>query len=40
MADYMSDAALTYTLPQFIEMRYTDQLTYHNFSIVEVVNGL
>lgn len=40
LAQYMSDAALTYTIPQFIEMRYSDELTYHNFSIIEKINGL
>lgn len=40
LAQYMSDAALTYTLPQFIQMRYSDEMTYHNFSIVEKINGL
>lgn len=39
MANYSSNPALTYTLDQFISMKFTDELTYHNFSIIEMVNG-
>lgn len=39
MANYSSNPALTYTLDQFISMKFTDELTYYNFSIIEMVNG-
>lgn len=39
MRDYPSNPALTYTLDQFISMKFTDELTYYNFSIIEMVNG-
>ena len=35
-----TDPALTYTLDQFISMKLSDELTYRNFSILEVINGL
>lgn len=35
-----TDPALTYTLDQFISMKLSDDLTYRNFSILEVVNDL
>lgn len=36
---YISPAT-TYTLDDFVEMQYTDDMTYYNFSILEVVNGV
>lgn len=30
----------TYTLDEFISMKSTDDITYHNFSIVEVIDGM
>lgn len=38
--DFLSNPALTYTLEHFIEMQHSDELTYRNFSILEVVDGL
>ena len=35
-----NDPALTYTLDQFISMQMSDDLTYYNFSILEVVNDV
>lgn len=40
MANYSSNPALTYTLDQFVKMQYQDELTYRNFSILEVIDGL
>lgn len=40
MANYSSNPALTYTIDQFISMKFTDELTYYNFSIIELVNGI
>ena len=40
MAKYSSDPSITYTLDQFINMKYSDESTYYNFSIIEVVDGL
>lgn len=40
MSINISDPALTYTLDQFISMKASDELTYRNFSILEVVDGL
>jgi hypothetical protein len=40
MSYYTEEPALTYTLDQFIQMQYSDEMTYRNFSIVEVVNGI
>ena len=37
--NYMSDAAQTYTLDQFILMKSTDDMTYNNFSIYGVIDG-
>lgn len=37
---FTNDPALTYTLDQFIAMQSSDELTFRNFSILEVVNGL
>lgn len=38
---YISDPALTYTLDEFVKMQYTDELTYRNFSIIEInSNGI
>lgn len=34
------DPALTYTLDQFINMQLSDDMTYYNFSILEVINGV
>lgn len=39
-SDYISNPALTYTLDQFISMQYSDELTFRNFSILEVINGI
>ena len=39
-SDFVSNPALTYTLDQFIQMKYSDEMTFRNFSIVEIVNGL
>lgn len=38
--NYSNSPAQTYTLDQFISMRYNDDITYHNFSIIESVNGI
>lgn len=35
-----TEPAKSYTLDQFIEMQATDDLTYYNFSIIEVMNGV
>ena len=32
--------ALTYTLDDFISMQISDDMTYYNFSILEVINGV
>lgn len=32
--------ALTYTLEDFVKMQISDEMTYHNFSILEVINGV
>lgn len=37
--NFSNNPALTYTLEQFISMQYTDEATYHNFSIIEKING-
>lgn len=39
-SDFVSNPALTYTLDQFIQMKYSDEMTFRNFSIVEIVNDL
>lgn len=36
----VTDPALTYTLDDFISMKVTDEVTFHNFSIVEVVDSI
>lgn len=38
MANY--NPALTYTLNDFVSMRNIDDMTYYNFSILEVINGV
>lgn len=38
--NFLNNPALTYTLDQFIAMRYIDEATYRNFSILQVVDGL
>lgn len=35
-----NDPSLTYTLEDFVSMKYNDDLTYRNFSIVEVMNNI
>lgn len=35
-----NDPSLTYTLDDFISMQMSDDMTYYNFSILEVVNGV
>lgn len=35
-----NDPALTYTLTDFISMQNSDDVTYRNFTILEVVNGI
>lgn len=40
MAANVTDSALTYTIDDFISMKIADETTYHNFSIVEVVDGI
>ena len=32
--------AKTYTLDDFVQMKFSDDMTYYNFSILEVVNGV
>ena len=39
MPAVVSDTSLTYTLDDFIKMQYSDDMTYRNFSILEVVDG-
>lgn len=39
MPAVVSDPSLTYTLDDFIKMQYSDDMTYRNFSILEVVDG-
>ena len=34
----ISNPALTYTLDDFISMKISDDMTYYNFSILEVIN--
>ena len=36
----MKNPALTYTLDNFIAMKKIDDMTYYNFSILEVINGV
>ena len=40
MINSTSNPALTYTLDDFISMKYNDEITFHNFSIVEVLDGV
>ena len=35
-----SNPALTYTLDDFISMQISDDMTYYNFSILEVIDGV
>lgn len=35
-----NDPALTYTLDDFIQMNVSDEMTYRNFSILEIVDGI
>ncbi len=35
-----NNPALTYTLDDFISMQISDDMTYYNFSILEVINGV
>ena len=37
---YQHDPALTYTLDDFISMQISDELTYYNYSIIEVMDGV
>ena len=36
----ISNPALTYTLDDFISMKISDDMTYYNFSILEVIDGV
>lgn len=36
----VNDPSLTYTLDDFISMKMSDDMTYYNFSILEVVNNV
>lgn len=40
MAINISDPALTYTLDDFIAMGFSDEMTYRNFSIIEIIDGI
>lgn len=40
MTGIITNPAKTYTLDQFISMKNNDELTYKNFSILEVVNNI
>ena len=40
MAAIKNDPSLTYTLDDFIKMRVSDDMTYYNFSILELMNGV
>ena len=37
---YQHDPAITYTLDDFISMQLSDDLTYYNFSTIEVIDGV
>ena len=39
-SDYINSPATTYTLEQFIAMKNTDDITYRNFSILEIVDDI
>lgn len=36
----ITNPALTYTLDDFISMKISDDMTYYNFSLLEVINGV
>lgn len=36
----ISSPALTYTIQDFIDMKSSDELTFRNFSIIEVIDGI
>ena len=40
MATNKNDPSLTYTLDAFVAMQMSDDMTYYNFSILEVVNSV
>lgn len=40
MSAQINDPATTYTLDDFISMRYSDDITFRNFSILEVIDGV
>jgi hypothetical protein len=40
MATNKNDPSLTYTLDDFVAMQMSDDMTYYNFSILEVVNSV
>ena len=35
-----NDPALTYTLDDFVELQSVDNMTYYNFSILEIIDGV
>ena len=35
-----TDSALTYTLDDFVELQSVDNMTYYNFSILEIIDGV
>lgn len=39
-SNIITDPALTYTLDQFIASKMNDEMTFRNYSIVEVIDGL
>lgn len=40
MANSYNDPALTYTVDQFISTKFSDELTFRNFSILEVIDNV
>lgn len=40
MSSQTNDPATTYTLDEFISMRYSDDMTFRNFSILEVIDDV
>lgn len=40
MTTLANNPATTHTLDEFISMRYSDDMTFRNFAILEVVNGI
>lgn len=40
MATFTSSPALTYTLEDFVRVKDSDDMTYRNFSILEIINGV